>query len=242
MQQQDAIKINIACNSSPQQNVNNAGTSKANNRTGRRRFKGHGWSASKQSRRLKKQKRKQRFNFYAVFVGRNGEEICDTWDECNASVFEFQDAKFKGFQTRVAAIDWLQEQRHKRMANALIHQHRQQQQQKEVPTATVSTEQSGTGDHIPMATATPIASAVPVVPTNPNPNPIPQEPDFSPVAEMTRLIASYPAGEVPPPPSCSAVNCPYVCGEIMHMQRILLQRLYQTTFITAQHHYEDHKL
>ena len=125
----------------------------------------------------------------------------------------------------------------------LQQQRQQQQQQKEVSTATLSTEQSDNTNNIPMATATPIASAVPVISTKPNANPpIPQEPDFSPVAEMARLIARYPADKASPPPSCSAANCPYVCGEITHVQRILLQRLYQTTLITAQHQYEDHKL
>ena len=121
----------------------------------------------------------------------------------------------------------------------MLQQQRQQDESAAHATTTHVTKQRDADDDIPTAIVTPIATPIPTVtataiPVRP-PNPDPPERDFSPVAEMARLIASYPNGELSPPPVCSATNCPYVCGEITHMQTALMQRLYQLLLMTTRH-------
>ena len=100
--------------------------------------------------------------------------------------------------------------RSKRAVKELMQQ-RQQDESAAHTTTTHVTEQRDADDDIPTAIATPIATPIPTatataIPVRP-PNPDPPERDFSPVAEMARLIASYPNGELSPPPVCSATNC-----------------------------------
>ena len=244
MQQQDTMQINITCNSSPTQTAINSGSAKPTiTRPTRKSFKGHGWSGSKKQRRLARKarkKKKQNFEFYAVSVGRKGEQIYTTWAECEADVLGFTDSSYKGFQTRIASVDWLRGERHVRQHKEFMRQ-RKQAKSAEVSAATEHVTEHDSDTDIPFAKATPIptataATAVPVCP----PRPDPSELDFSPVAEMARLIASYPDGNVPPPPACSSKTCPYRCGEVTVMQRILLQRLYQLAHITRQYHDDEH--
>ena len=238
-QQQEGIKINITCNSSVDHHVDSSGTSTTStSRPRRRTFKGNGWSGSKASRRAKRKKKlKPNFQFYAVFVGRSGEKIYETWAECKSNVWEFNGAEYKGFNHRIAAVDWLRGMRAKQAVKEMLQQQRPQEKSAAHATATHSTKQRDTADDIPTAIAVPIAivtaTAIPVRP----PNPDPPERDFSPVAELARLIASYPNGDLSPPPVCSAKNCPYVCGEITHIQTALMQRLYQLLILTARHKY-----
>ena len=238
MQQQETIQINITCNSSAGGSDINYGSAKTQN-TGRRKpFKGNGWSGSKKQRRLNreaKKKKTQKFKFYGVSIGRNGEKIHDTWAECEADVLEFKDALYKGFQSRIACIDWLRGESHKRQLKELLRK-RRQEKEAEVSAVTAHVAQHDSDAHIPFAKATPIPTATPATTVHVcQPRPAPRERDFSPVAEMARLIASYPDGELPPPPVCSSRTCPCLCDEITQMQTILLQRLYQLAHITMQH-------
>ena len=160
-QQQEGIKINITCNSSVDHHVDSSGTSTTStSRPRRRTFKGNGWSGSKASRRAKRKKKlKPNFQFYAVFVGRSGEKIYETWAECKSNVWEFNGAEYKGFNHRIAAVDWLRGMRAKQAVKEMLQQQRPQEKSAAHTTATHSTKQRDTADDIPTAIAVPIATA-----------------------------------------------------------------------------------
>ena len=79
---------------------------------------------------------------------------------------------------------------------------------------------------IPVVKTTLIPTVIPTVTTVPV-DPVPTtttacERDFSPVAELARLIANAPVSGVSPPPKCTNPMCPYTCGEVTRIQQILL--------------------
>ena len=207
----------------------------------RRRFRGHGWSSSKKARKLKKTK--QNFSHYAVNIGRKGQKIYDNWDECARDVIEYNNADYKGFHSLLAAKDWLRDQQAKQSVRQLIQKHKA-----ETRHATDDDDHDEVvPDLVPTAKAVPIQTVIPTataVLVDPDPAPITRERDFAPVAELARLISNSPVNGLPSPPACTSKTCPYTCGEILHMQKILLFRLYQTTVFTAQHKDlgKDHKL
>ena len=205
-----------------------------------RRPKNWGWPGSKKQRRLAREKKtkKRRFAFYAVHVGRQSDVIYDNWEECEACVKSFPNPVYKGFNVRVGAVDWLREKRTRAAYDKMIQEHERAQ----------TCDTNDDGQTIPTAKATPIPCTIPTatyVPVDPvPPTTTACERDFSAVAELARLIANAPVDGVPPPPKCTNPICPYTCGEVTRMQQILLQRLYQTAILTAQHNYvgKDHKL
>jgi len=235
MAQKAGINININCSPATTKDSEYSDPPKVaaeprNN--SRRRFKGHGWSGSKKQRRMHREKKaKQKYKYYAVHIGRKT-GIYETWAECETNVRGYNDAHYKGFASRVGAIDWLRRQR---SIMSVQHMIRQQNAKAVQSACDTNNEAEAEADQsIPVAKATPI----PVIPTatavhvDPAP-PTKRERDFSPVAELARLIANSPVDGLPSPPACTSPTCPYTCGEILHVQKILLQRLYQTAWITG---------
>ena len=62
----------------------------------------------------KRKKRKQRTvkshkAYYAVAIGRDGPNVYSTWPECKVQVNGFQGAQYKGFDSHVAALKYIDE-------------------------------------------------------------------------------------------------------------------------------------
>ena len=190
-------------------------------------------------------KTRRRFAFYAVHKGRKENVIYDKWEDCEACVKSFPSPVYKGFNIRVGAVDWLRGQRTKASFELMMQERKQAEAMQSADNKSTTNDDDQT---IPVAKATLIPTAIPTATTVPV-NPVPPtttacERDFSPVAELARFIANAPVIGVSPPPKCTNPICPYTCGEVTRMQQILLQRLCQLTFLTAQHHDvgEDDKL
>ena len=153
----------------------------------------------------------------------------------------YTDAQYKSFDSRVGAIDWLRQQRSIMSVQNMMRQHNAEASQSACDTDTNNAAEAD--QSIPVAKATPIpaiptATAVHVDPTPPTA----RERDFTPVAELVRLIVNSPVDGLPSPPACTSPTCPYTCDEILHVQKILLQRLYQTAWITAGVLSKEHRL
>ena len=178
------------------------------------------------ARQKKNATKKQNFAHYAVHKGRWPNKIHDDWATCEANVKEFSGARYKGFNHRIAAVDWLRDMRTKDAFKKMM----QENKKKAVQSACVdtSTPPDAVSHAIPVATATlipptvpptaiPTAKAVPVRGTSPN-----AERDFSTVAELIRLIAASPVDGLPPLPKYSNKLCSHLCDEATHIQQILL--------------------
>ena len=239
MAQNTGIKIKIKYSPATTQNSENSDPPKVvvrpkvvKPRSNRRPFKGHGWSGSKKQRRmLRENNTKSKTKYYVVHIGRKP-GIYETWAECEDNVKGYTDAHYKAFDSHVGAIDWLRQQRSIMSVQNMMRQHNAEAAQSACDTNNAA--EAEADQSIPVAKATPI----PVIPTatavhvDPTP-PTARERDFSPVAELARLIANSPVDGLPSPPACTSPTCPYTCGEILHVQKILLQRLYQTAWITG---------
>ena len=165
------------------------------------------------------------------------------WIECEKQVKHYSNPVYKGFHSKVAAVDWLCGQEHEARLKLLLQQRALAKAKMPSVTTTVMSNENtmdvsahsaaASEPPIPFVTAAPVPTptAVPVNSTKTHR----EETDFSPVAEMTRLIASCSPDDMPQPPVCTCATCPYMSGEIMHIRRVLLARLYQTGLITAQH-------
>ena len=84
----------------------------------------------------------------------------------------------------------------------------------------VSAHSAAGAETLPFATAVPVSMPT-AVPRNPTKRRR-EEMDFSPVAEMARLIASCSTDDMSQPPVCTCATCPYMSGEIVHIRRVLL--------------------
>ena len=247
-QKADTVNVTINMSSAAATNTTTepATAVTKSHKTNRKPFRGHGWSTSKKQRRLLKQKTKlkqtknQNFAYYAVYKGRWPGKIHTLWAECEANVKEFSGCHYKGFHHRIAAVDWLRDENTKEAFKKMMQKHNNT---KAVQSACVNTSTPDVVNHaIPVATATLITTVPPTVPptTIPTVNAVPVatapppivERDFSAVAELARLIAASPVDGLSPPPECSSKTCPYCCGEVSHIQQILLQRFYQTAILT----------
>ena len=145
----------------------------------------------------------------------------------------FSNPQYKGFNDRVEALQWLKEQRTVVEFANLLPNVSCDSAPFEQPRVVVQNGQHINVDpepviEIPVAKAVPIpmptASAVPV-----------KNRDFSPVAEMARLIASLPDDHIPKAPICTCPTCPYMSGNIFDIHNVLLRRLMRTGTITAEH-------
>ena len=66
------------------------------------------WRGKKKTKR-----RNKNFAHYAVHKGRWPDKIHDDWAACEANVKGFSGARYKGFNHRIAAVDWLRDMRTK---------------------------------------------------------------------------------------------------------------------------------
>ena len=178
-------------------------------------------------------KARRRFAFHAVHKGREENVTHEKWEDCEAFVKSFPSPVYKGFNHRVGAVDWLRGLRTKAAFELMMQEQAEALQSADNRITTNDDDQT-----IPVAKATlipnaiPTATAVPVDPVTTTTTAC--ERDFSPVAELARLIANAPVSGVSPPPKFTNPTCPhYTCGEVTHMQQMLLQRLCQTTFLTV---------
>ena len=234
-QKQSVVTVNVNCVAGDNNVINNDESKPVVKN--RRRRRGHGWSHKKQR---KKKSQGQNYLCYVVFDGEKT-YIFWKWKECEKKV-KHCNSVYKGFHSRIAAADWLRDQQ----ATATVKRMLQQQSvaKTNIPTATatvisnestmhVSTHSAAGAEALPFATAVPVPMPT-AVPRNPTKRRR-EEMDFSPVAEMARLIASCFPDDMPQPPVCTCATCPYMSGEIVHIRKVLLARLYQTGLITVQH-------
>ena len=236
MEQEETINIKITCNASNTDNSESSKAAKINVvRNSSRPFKGHGWSGSKKQCRLKRQQKRQRFQCYAVAIGRNT-GIFETWPECERNVSKYNDPLFKGFHNRVDAINWLKKQKSELQFDKSQHQ-QHVDRDTAIPTTPIQ-QNDKSQHHADRDAAIPTATAVPIDP--PACAPIPRW-MFSPVDDLVRLIVNYTVGGVSSPPSCDSPTCPYIYGDAKHIRDILMQRLYHVNRIISQLENSDHK-
>ena len=234
-QKQSVVNLTVNCVSGGNNTSNNNDDKPAVKH--KRRFRGHGWSHTKR----KSKKKTQKFLCYAVFrpkCDNNG--IFYNWAECEKKVKHYSNPVFKGFHSDITARDWLRGEQTKETVYRMLEQQKEAKTETPSAHATVISTASAMPSHVDnTVTPIPFATAVPVETPTAVPAHAPtkkrRERDFSPVAEMARLISNCSPDDMPQPPVCTCATCPYMSGEIMHIRKALLQRLYQTGLITAQH-------
>lgn len=50
---------------------------------------------------------KSRKQFYAVAIGRGGPNVYSTWPECREKIHRYHGARFKGFDSHAAALEYI---------------------------------------------------------------------------------------------------------------------------------------
>lgn len=200
-----------------------------------RRRKNYGWTHKKRTtvkRQANVQTKRSGQNYvcYAFIDGKDSDRmgVFYKWTDCKQYIPLLAKPIYKGFHDHAYAVQWLNNQRKKILQpNASFDSAPCMQPKLVVKNGVEMYADPKPVDEIPVAKAYPIpvnASAVPV--------PVADR-DFSPVAEMARLIASLPDDAIPPAPVCSSLTCPYMSGEIHDIRQALLRRLMQTGAITA---------
>ena len=243
MSHKTGISININCATTTDTETSDFAVQNGSSQRSRRPWRGNGWSqrgTKKQRKTAREKKSRGNFAFYAVFKGWTSDVIYDNWPECEACVKTFSGPVYKGFHCRVGAVDWLREKRTRTVFDSMM-QERERTQANSAETC----DANGREHTIPIIKAIPVPEAIPTATAVHVPAPPAAcARDFSPVAELARLIANAPVKGLSPPPKCTNIACPYTCGEVRRMQKILLQRLYQTTILTSQHNDvgKEHKL
>ena len=235
-QQPPAINITVKCTPAASAAVPNVQSAAAVKAKPKRR-KNYHWTHKKKQCKVKNKTKKKGQNYlcYAIIDGNDGNKmaIFFKWFECKKAIAQFANPQYKGFNDRAEAHQWLKEQRTILNFANLLPDVSCDSAPFEQPRVVVQNGQHFNVDpdpviEIPVAKAFPIpvptASAVPV-----------KNRDFSPVAEMARLIASLPDDRTPKAPICKCPTCPYMSGNIFDIRNALLLRLMQTGLITAEH-------
>ena len=175
----------------------------------------------------------QKFLCYAVAEGRKLGVFYE-WEDCEAQILDYRNPTFKGFNSHIAAVDWLREQRSRKAVHTMLSAINSADE-KTCAQQHAHCMQSGNEMH----DQTPVAKAVPIpVPTAVPVLPIKRKRDFSPVSQMAELIASLPPDHETNPPPCKCPTCPYASGDITHIRTMLLQRWYQTCLDGTQQVYK----
>ena len=156
------------------------------------------------------------------------------WTDCKKLIAQLGKPIYKGFNDQAFAAKWLADQRRKLLYAHLEPNVSFDSAPVKQPKLVVKNGLEMYADPDPVA-AIPVAKAYPIpMPALTVPVPVADR-DFSPVAEMARLIASLSDDVIPPAPVCSSKTCPYMSGEIHDIRQALLRRLIQTGTITAVH-------
>lgn len=206
-----------------------------------RRRKNYKWTHKKKTT-VKRQANAQTYrtgqNYlcYALMDGKDADKmgVFFKWTDCKNLIAQFAKPIYKGFHDQALATKWLACQRKKLLYAHLEPNMSFDSAPVKQPKLVVKNGLEMYADPDPVAKI-PVAKAYPI-PVSVSAVPVAvADRDFSPVAEMARLIASLPDDAIPPAPVCSSKTCPYMSGDIHVIRQALLRRLMQTGTITGVH-------
>ena len=156
-QKQSVVTVNVSCVAGDNNVINDNDNKK---QTIRRRKRGHNWSHKK------RKKKGQNFLCYAVFAPIEKKGIFWKWIECEKQVKHCSNPVYKGFHSKVAAVDWLRGQEHKARLKLLLQQRALAKAKMPSATATVISNENAMDVSAHSAAASeppiPFATAVPV--------------------------------------------------------------------------------